>query len=147
MYTWMRVSSSPFVTILTYFLPFDTYIHIYHGFIVNMTAECGISHKDTNVQSMQCIQNFYSAKYHKYFTIYTALWIIFTQKKINRLNKRSVYVNILLINTTLNYAFLFLRLATLCCKLNILMLQRMYFSENTQGWHLVYKDDGVYSFY
>jgi len=25
-----------------------------------MTAECGISHKDTNVQSMQCIQNFYS---------------------------------------------------------------------------------------
>jgi len=46
-----------------------------------MTAECGISHKDTNVQSMQSIHNFYSAKYHKHFTIYTALWIIFTHKK------------------------------------------------------------------
>ena len=73
-----------------------------------MTAECGISHKDTNVQSMQCTQNFYSAKYHKHFTIYTTLCIIFTQgkKKINRLS--SVYVNILLIKTTLNYAFLIL---------------------------------------
>jgi len=144
----MRVSSSPFFTILTYFLPFDTYTHIYHRLIVNMTAECGISHKDTNVQSMQCIQNFYSAKYHKYFTIYTALWIIFTQKKkINRLNKISVYVNIILRNTTLNYAFLFLRLARPGCKLlNILILQRMYLSENTKGWHLVY-EDGVYSSY
>jgi len=28
-----------------------------------MTAECGISQKDTNVQSMQRIHNFYSAKY------------------------------------------------------------------------------------
>ena len=37
-----------------------------------MTAECGVSHKDTNVQSMLCIQNFHSAKYYKHFTIYTA---------------------------------------------------------------------------
>jgi len=72
---------------------------------------------------------------------------IYTEKKINRMSKRSVYVDILLINTTLNYAFLFVRLARLCCKLlNILMLQRMNFSENTKGWHLVY-EDGVYSSY
>ena len=71
----------------------------------------------------------------------------YLHRKKNCLNKISVYVNILLINTTLNYAFLFLRLVRLCCKqLNILMLQRMYFSENTRGWHLVY-EDGVYSSY
>jgi hypothetical protein len=56
-------------------------------------------------------------------------------------------VTILLLNTTSNHAFLCSRLARVCCKLlNILMLQRMYFYENTKGWHLVY-EDGVYSSY
>ena len=54
-----------------------------------MTAGRGISHEDTNIQS---IQNYYSAKYYKHFTVYTVLRIIFTHKKIHLQSKRSEYL-------------------------------------------------------
>jgi hypothetical protein len=68
------------------------------------------------------------------------MYHIYTKKKINCLS--SVYVNILLINTTLNYAFLILE----TCETKLWTAEYSAISENKKSWHLVYKYH-VYSSY